>query len=72
MHILANFSNEGRAGRAHIGSRAAAAGTELAGAAYCDTVIVLNMTIGNNVDLHYSRLFDRSPSGIVFTEGNFL
>ena len=49
MHILANFSNEGRAGRAHIGSRAAAAGTELAGAAYCDTVIALNMTIGNNV-----------------------
>ena len=30
-------------------SMAAAAGTELAGAAYCDTVIVLNMTIGNNV-----------------------
>ena len=53
-------------------SMAAAAGTELAGAAYCDTVIVLNMTIGNNVDLHYSRLLDRSPSGIVFTEGNFL
>ena len=30
-------------------SMAAAAGTELAGAAYCDTVIALNMTIGNNV-----------------------
>ena len=47
--LILGVPDEAAASMAAAAGTTAAAGTELAGAAYCDTVIALNMTIGNNV-----------------------